>query len=173
MTAADRFAAHADEVRRYARGIGWFLPGAELADLEQEALLGLWLACCDYQPELGPFGSFARMCARRRMVTALKAAQRFKHQPLTEAAREAVGPEGGPMPVLELLADPQADLAAQLLQREALRTLLRACDDLTQVERRAFFGIAQGRPYRELGSSKRIDNANQRAKRKLRRAMAA
>lgn len=170
MTEAQLVADHAAWVRRYARGYGWDLPGADRDDLEQEALIGLWLAARDYRPELGlPFRRFARMCVRRRMVDALKRHNAAKHHTLTEAQRWA-RLEDGTSGAETWIPDPGADVFAQVAQTEALISILRACGTLTQVERCAFFGVIQGRSYAELGPVKQVDNALQRAKRKLRAA---
>lgn len=170
MTEAELIARYAPEVQRMARGLGWYLQGAELEDLEQEALIGLLLAARTHRPELGPFPAFARLCARRRMTTALRLAKAHKHGSLTFASRVMVNEEGETMPAVEAIpavfGDPERELAA----REALRAVLRAAEGLTDIERCAVFGVACGGAYSEFGPFKRVDNASQRGLKKLRRA---
>lgn len=174
MSEAQLVADNAPWVRRYAHGFGWNLPGADQQDLEQEALIGLWLAARDYRPRFGvPFPTFARLCIRRRLVDAMKRHNRAKHWPLTESVRESgLALDGSSIEgASEAIPDPRPDLCAQVAQTDALISILRACEGFTQVERRAFVGWAQGLSYDEIGGGRKsVDNALQRAKRKLRAA---
>ena len=63
----------------------YFLQGAEYDDLLQEAYLGLFKAMRDYRPNRGTFLTFALLCIRRQIVTAVKQASRCKHIPLNQA----------------------------------------------------------------------------------------
>lgn len=80
----------------------YFVPGGDHEDVRQQAMIGFWKAVRDYSDSAGAaFPSFARTCMQRQVITAVKAANRMKHAPLTEADRIAHhdaehSEEGGP-----------------------------------------------------------------------------
>ena len=80
----------------------YFVPGGDHEDVRQQAMIGFWKAVRDYDAEAAAaFPSFARTCMQRQVITAVKAANRMKHSPLTEADRIAHhdaehADEGGP-----------------------------------------------------------------------------
>ena len=68
----------------------YFVPGGDHEDVRQQAMIGFWKAVRDYDAEAAAaFPSFARTCMQRQVITAVKAANRMKHSPLTEADRIA------------------------------------------------------------------------------------
>ncbi len=68
----------------------YFVPGGDHEDVRQQAMIGFWKAVRDYSPTAGAaFPSFARTCMQRQVITAVKAANRMKHSPLTHADRIA------------------------------------------------------------------------------------
>ena len=68
----------------------YFVPGGDQEDVRQQAMIGFWKAVRDYSDSAGAaFPSFARTCMQRQVITAVKAANRMKHSPLTEADRIA------------------------------------------------------------------------------------
>lgn len=68
----------------------YFVPGGDQEDVRQQAMIGFWKAARDYDEAAGAsFSSFARTCMQRQVITAVKAANRMKHSPLTEADRIA------------------------------------------------------------------------------------
>lgn len=68
----------------------YFVPGGDHEDVRQQAMIGFWKAVRDYSDSAGAaFPSFARTCMQRQVITAVKAANRMKHAPLTEADRIA------------------------------------------------------------------------------------
>ena len=62
----------------------YFLVGAGVDDLIQEGTIGLYRACLDYKKTdaNASFKTFASLCIRRRIQTALKSANRNKNMPL-------------------------------------------------------------------------------------------
>jgi RNA polymerase sporulation-specific sigma factor len=153
---------------------GYFLPGADRDDLDQEALLGFLKAIRDYQPDHGvPFLSFARICVRRHLATALITATRGKHRLLTETVRAGVNDDGEETSILELLPSGSPPLELQLEQREELTRLARGLRiALTPREAQALLLTANGVSYRHVVqltgmAEKTIDNALQRALVKL------
>jgi RNA polymerase sporulation-specific sigma factor len=171
MTELELIESYAGLARGIARRLGWHLPGAELEDLEQEACLGLLLAARGYRAGTDvPFPAFAAICVRRRLSDALRGASSRRQQPLTWARRSLRNSEGEELELAQLLPDP-IGLEQLLEARERLRAIVAAAGRLTPLERRALFGLAAGYSYAELGDGlKRVDNAIQSGRRKLRAA---
>lgn len=66
-----------------AKARPYFLAGAEMDDLIQEGMIGLYKAIRDFNPQKQKsFIGFADMCITGQILTALKSAQRQKHRPL-------------------------------------------------------------------------------------------
>ena len=176
---AEAIRLYGDQVRAYARGTRFYLPGAEIEDLEQEALIGLLHACRYYKPELGvPFWpGFALMCVRRWLTWTLRRDNHVRHQSLTKALRCGVGEDGTEVRIAELLPDPRAGVPELLIAREELQRLIDvAWHELSDLERRGVFGFAIGYSYGEIEGCadgeqpKKVDNAIQRGRAKLRAA---
>lgn len=75
-------------VKRYSRLVRacarpYFLAGGDSEDLIQEGMLGLLSALREYSPDGGAsFRTFAELCIRRRLYSAIKSAAGSKHAPL-------------------------------------------------------------------------------------------
>ena len=67
-----------------AQAASYYLPGADAEDLVQEGMIGLFRAIQDFDPAKGAFGSFAKLCVQRQVISAVKASTRQKHQLLNE-----------------------------------------------------------------------------------------
>lgn len=149
---------------------GFYAPGFEREDLEQEAQLGLLSALRTYRPELGtPFKAFARLCIRRRLIDVVKMQRRDHRRTLNESVplhgRESFD---GDDPVSREIAAPGPDAQERIELRDYLRALIvAALDVLTDMELRALvWVIFEGHPYH---MDKAMNNALQRARIKLRR----
>ena len=152
-----------------ARARNYFLAGADSDDVEQEALIGLFKAVRDFRPDReATFGAFADVCITRQLVSAVKAATRRKHEPLNYSLPETAART-------EQLEDSGADPATQVVQRAEVAALARVIDEhLSRFETQVIRLHAEGRSYQEIGARvgrgpKAVDNALQRAKRKLER----
>ena len=67
----------------YSRAKSFFIVGAEQEDIVQEGMIGLFKAIKGYDIEKDVnFKSFADLCIRRQIITAIKASTRQKHMPL-------------------------------------------------------------------------------------------
>lgn len=63
----------------------YFLAGGDSEDLMQEGMLGLLSAIREYDPsEETSFNTYAGLCIRNRLISAVKSASRLKHAPLNE-----------------------------------------------------------------------------------------
>ena len=166
--------------RRFARtkARGYFLVGADSDDIEQEGMIGLYKAVRSYRPDReAGFRSFAELCVTRQVISAIKGANRRKHQPMDRYVSIS-GVYGGGSEhedvVEELLDDHHAvDPADQVCQRErmeAIQAMVRGLLSGLEVEVLGLY--VEGRSYQEIGESlgrhvKSIDNALQRIKKKL------
>jgi RNA polymerase sporulation-specific sigma factor len=165
-------------VQRVCRG--FFLPNGEHCDLLQAARLGLWQAIRCWDPERGTqFRHFA-MLVMRREVMMLVSSSRAHNQRLVNSAHSLqaeYGDEGGSgLTLAEVLAAPTRDAndpAECALWRERLALILANLPALSEHERGSLRmtlnGLSQPAIGAELGTSaKSINNALQRARRKLR-----
>lgn len=160
---------------------GYWIAGADRDDVHAEVLMGIALAIRDYQPERGPFGAFAWLCARRCVLTAMKRGMKVGARPLNEALRVA-RLETHEVEAVELIAARDGDPVATLDRRETLRAFAAEIPRMTPMARDALTCWVNGCSYTEtaeaLGmepgqaSFKSVDNSLQRARRRLLRAAA-
>jgi hypothetical protein len=100
----------------------------------------------------------------------LKAAQRRKHEPLSAGARFEEPTTRDGRSLGDVVADRAPGPYERAVQREQLALITAAAGRLTELERRAIGGVLSDTAYTELGPKKTIDNAVQRARRRLREA---
>lgn len=171
--------------RRFARSRSrsYFLVGGDADDLEQEALIGLYKAVRDYRPDHEvAFRPFGELCITRQVLSAIKAANRFKHQPLNTSVTLHGGGDAGEdesRALEDRLPGPAAieDPAERLVGDEQVAALAAAMDaELSELETDVLRLYVAGRSYAEIADAvgrhaKAIDNAVQRIKRKLGRSL--
>lgn len=137
--------------------------GLERDDLVQEGMLGLLGAIGQYRPDkLDQFRPFAELVAQRRMMTALRLSTGARMAVLNGATSLHGWTETASGPPV-----PESDVACAWAFEHALEQA-----QLTELESQVLLGIWRGFTYRELGTHlgchrKRVDNAYQRAKRKV------
>jgi len=154
----------------------YFLAGAEHEDVVQEGMIGLYKAIRDYRSEkLAHFRSFAELCVTRQMITAVKSATRQKHAMLNDCVslQRSFDDESGGC-LMDLVSDSRvADPERIILERGVLQQARAAArEDLSRLEHKVLRGYLEGRTYQEMAMAlrrepKAIDNALQRAKRKV------
>ena len=158
-----------------------FLVGADLDDLAQEALIGLYLAVRAHDPDGGAgFRTFAELCVTRQLVSAVRAATRLKHGPLNDYVplhgRAPDDGDDGPggRTLADVLAGPASwDAAEEVVARErATRLRDQAARALSELEVEVLRMHVAGVGYREIAvrlqrHAKSVDNALQRIRRKL------
>jgi len=166
------FQKHQEWARFEARN--WYIPGADFDDVLQHARVGLWEASRSFDGSRGSvFKSFAGLCMRREIITALKTAQRMKHGPLNDSIRHGVNDDGEDVEVVDLLGSSEGDPLRCVIAREELERITAVVwGDMTPLERQALIGLANGMSYDEIEATlgvahKTVDNAIQRARRKL------
>jgi RNA polymerase sporulation-specific sigma factor len=170
-------------LRRYTgfvrlKASSYFLAGGDSEDLVQEGLIGLYKAVRDFRADKETsFRSFAELCITRQIITAIKAATRYKHQPLNAYVSFSQAPAGqddGECTVGDALAGPGVDdPAICVISTEELQSLVFTLGTgLSPLEADALRLYMEGLSYEEMGAelgcdTKTIDNALQRVKRKV------
>lgn len=177
---AGAFDGLVDRYQRFvrSRSRGYFIVGGDRQDLEQEALIGFYKSVRDFNPDLqASFRAFAELCITRQIITAIKTANRMKHQPLNRSVSFSAPRPGAETDDhdddVPAVADPQADPAEQLVALEEIAgTHAALLSTLSPFEIDVLTGYVEGRSYEQIAEelgrhAKAIDNAIQRIKRKL------
>lgn len=158
----------------------YFLAGGERDDVVQEGMIGLYKAIRDFETDkLVQFRSFAELCVTRQIITAIKAATRNKHVMLNECVslQVSIGRDEDSGCLMDVIDSRVADPEHILLTRDVFRTVRDGgVSGLSDLEHRVLQGYLAGRTYLEMAKdmgrpAKTIDNALQRAKRKVGRSL--
>ena len=167
-----------------SRSRQYFIVGADREDVVQEGMIGLFKAIRSYDPvQETLFKTFAEQCITNQILSAIKRANRMKHQPLNEsisisAGASAAGCAAGGCEMEGTLEDALRDIHGNepekvMLVKEAV-AFLRACDGqlLSPFEGQVLAEKLKGNSYLEIArllgrSPKSIDNALQRIKKKV------
>lgn len=160
-----------------AKAKSYFLMGAEREDVIQEGMIGLFKAIRDFSlHRFGGFRKFAALCVTRQIISAVKCASRQKHQALNAyVSVDASPPEAEEDGMLEeVLSDeaedgPDETVIGRELQRRVALEMERSLSDL---EREVLREYLHGHSYKDIADGlgtnvKQVDNALQRAKKKL------
>lgn len=152
----------------------YYLPGAEKEDLIQEGMIALYHAIKGYNYK-HPFPAFAKTCVVRKMCTAVRLSNKQKNTILSNAFylgepiyEDNVETYLDRVPAKNI--DP-CDLIAYKDERNEM--LNNVQKNLSCLERQALKLYCDGLQYQEIANilgvkEKSVDNALQRAKRKLR-----
>lgn len=164
MGAAPALFARHEHLARL-ESLPYWIAGADRDDVIQEARIGLWEAARCYDRELGPFPPFAKLVIRLRLLDAIKRANAKRHRPLTGRAHQTVTVDGDQLTLVDAAASPES-VEGRVLERERLRLVVETIAGLSALERRAIVRAINGHGCVD----KTLDNALQRARRKLRAA---
>ena len=163
-----------------------YILGADREDLIQEGMIGLFKAIRDYDTGRdASFFTFADLCVSRQMYTAVQAAGRQKHTPLNTYislyanASENGGAEGGEEWELidSMLSQSERNPEELLIDRENVELLEKIIEkELSSFENQVLDLYLTGMKYSQIAKvlgrdDKSTDNALQRIKSKLRRAI--
>jgi len=159
----------------------YFLVGADHDDIVQEGMIGLFKAIRDFRNDkLLPFRAFAELCISRQIFTAIKAATRQKHIPLNSyvSLHANLYDSESDRTLLDTIAesdtsDPEEVVITQQFSDD-LRKHIRS--DLSELESSVLRSHLEGKSYQEIAMElgrrvKSVDNALQRAKRKIGRSL--
>ena len=177
-------AAQDELMRRYygfvrLKASSYFLAGGDSDDLVQEGMIGLFKAARDFRTDKETsFRSFAELCVTRQIITAIKTATRFKHQPLNSYVSFSHTPAGQDTDGECTLGDALPGSAVEeppvvVISTEELQSLVFCLGSgLSKLEAEALRLYLEGSSYEQMAAelgcdTKTIDNALQRVKRKI------
>ncbi len=152
-----------------------YLIGAEMEDLSQEGMIGLFKAIRDYESEKGTsFSTFATLCIRRQIQTAISSFNRKKHSPLnTYISIYSENDEyGNSLDMLEAeknTSDPEEMIIAKE-QKKAMENRIKR--ELSPLENNVLHLYLEGMSYADIAArlgktEKTVNNALQRIRNKL------
>lgn len=159
------------QINRLARS--YFLFGGEVEDLKQEALIGLYSACTSYKSDMmTSFVSFASLCMKRRILTAIKMANRDKNKALNESV--SIHPTNDGETEIQLflpqyVLNPDQKIEENENYEEMKEQIVKL---LSKLELKILSLYLKGLSYEEISlslniSKKSVDNALSRIKNKL------
>lgn len=168
LAAGGRRDAEEELVKRYFRQVRvcarpYFLAGGDSEDLIQEAMFGLLKAIREFDPSHeARFKTFAEVCIRNRIRSAVTSAARSKHAPLNDSV-----PFESPM--LGSGASPEE---LYISREEEAERFSRLDQQLSSLERNVLTLFLLGLSYQEISEQvgrpiKSVDNAVQRIRRKV------
>lgn len=154
----------------------YFMRGADKEDIMQEGMIGLIKAIRDYDADRqSSFKSFAELCIRRQIITAVKAATRQKHIPLNSYVSlygSSDGDEGrAPLDLID--SNTRFNPEEYIIMRENFEKIdEQILKLLSKFEKNVLECYLTGKSYQEMSTLldrpvKSIDNALQRIKRKF------
>ena len=168
-------------VRKKARSM--YILGADGDDLIQEGMIGLFKAVRDYDAGRDAnFYTFADLCISRQMYNAVQASRREKHTPLNTyislyASAEPEGGENGMELVNILASEVETDPEKLFIDKENVAHIESIIEkELSSFEKQVLDLYITGMSYSQIAKvlardEKSTDNALQRLKAKLRRAV--
>jgi len=162
---------------------GYFLVGGDIDDLIQEGMIGLYNAVTSFDVHSGAsFKTFATLCVRRRVQSAIKSAIRLKNLPLNNSLSlnnqgmliltRSIDSEDDDDEAIYVVSSDQTP-EQQLLNKEQLKSVT---DEigllLSEQEYRVLVYYVKGLSYAQIADKtgatlKAIDNALSRIKSKL------
>lgn len=153
-----------------------FIQGADGEDLIQEGLIGLHKGIHSYKKgEAAGFRGFADLCIRRQVITAMRAANRFKNQPLNNYVSIHSGQNGDENRALDEVLGSVTALNPEeiVVGREQLASIEKLLKrQLSSLEWSVFHGHLTGFSFEEMSGTlghpvKSIYNAMERSRRKV------
>lgn len=153
----------------------YFLAGGDSEDLIQEGMIGLLSAIRGFRPEReAVFRTYAEVCIRNRLYSAVKSAAREKHGPLNQSVSMETSLCDGSVKEYPytLESEPGVDPEDMLISREDRKAQMGALlERLSEFEKRILKLYLDGLPCGEIARRvgkppKSVDNAVQRIRRK-------
>ncbi len=153
----------------------FFLVGGAPEDLIQEGMLGLLSAIRQYDPNQNvAFKTYAELCIKNRLLSAVRTDSRLKHNPLNDGLPlDSLLSEESQIPLLAYTELFRRTPEEQVLARENKMELQRSFKRcLSPLERNVLRLYLDGLSYQEIAEQtgktiKAVDNAIQRIRRKL------
>jgi len=149
----------------------YFLAGGDSEDVIQEGMVGLLSAIKTFNPEKGiKFSAYAKICIKRRIFSAIRAASGYKHTPLNSyISLESQQLDESNTPSFYFLRDPEDLVIARESAGEVEKLLY---GSLSRFESGVLELFLDGLSYKDMAARlnkpvKSVDNAVQRIRRKL------
>ena len=159
----------------------YFLIGADKEDIYQEGMIGFYKAIRDFKPDkFTSFKAFAEICVTRQIITAIKTATRQKHIPLNTyvSLNKPIYEDESDRTLIDVLSSIAiSDPEELIISQEQLKFIEEEIAKvLSELELEVLTSYLDGKSYQEIASDldrheKSIDNALQRAKRKLEKCL--
>jgi RNA polymerase sporulation-specific sigma factor len=152
-----------------------YIAGAEVEDLMQEGMIGLFTAIRSYDIESDvQFSTFATTCIRNKVKTYITSANRKKHIPLNTYISIYAGEhDEDDAPILDLLIDDAPSPEEKVLKDERMKEMYEEIDrKLSPVEKKVVRLYIQGASHSEIARAigkeeKAVSNALTRIRNKL------
>lgn len=153
----------------YKTANNYYVSGGDVEDIVQEGMIGLYKAIQSFDKTAeSSFSSFAAMCVKRQILTAVKASTRKKHLPLNSyvSLSEKVDDSD---PVAPEASEPLSVVLDKEYRHHVSVKINRV---LSKFELRVLFCYLDGMSYSEIADivnkdPKAVDNALYRIKKKL------
>ncbi len=168
-----------DMVRQVSRR--YYIEGGDREDVIQEGMIGVMKAIRGFDPDAGAsFGSFARLCVSRQIVSAIRRATRQKNAILSESIslNGSADPENERgLTLEETIAAADSDPAVQVFLNDLERFLQNDGNSLfSPLESEVWEEMRAGGTSREIAERlgrpvKVVDNTIQRVRRKIHRCL--
>lgn len=166
-------------VRSFTRP--YFLVGGDSEDLIQEGMIGVVKAISEFDEEYHTsFKTFAALCIRSRIYSAIRHTMREKRSPLNNGVLVSnieaceINLEN-----VRTISDASSDPVEQIIMEESYSELLRDVSELlSRLESRILDLYLEGLSYNEISErvskpQKSVDNAVQRIRRKISQYLAS
>ena len=151
----------------------YFLNGGDSEDLIQEGMLGLLSAIREFDAAKGAsFKTYAEICVRNRIQSAIRSAARKKHAPLNDGLPlddEILSDESHSPCARYYQRSPEEQVLARETEKEFISTYSQRLSKLEQQVLRLYLdGLSYQEMAVQLGrDTKAVDNAVQRIRKKL------
>lgn len=156
----------------------YFIVGGDNEDVIQEGMIGIFKAIRQYREDRNAsFRTFAEICVNRQIISAIRKANLRKHQILNESVSLSQSTDDGEREDKALqdkvMAKGENDPEALMLMKEVVEFLKADSGEIfSPLEKNIWNRMLQGKSYKEIASeihrsSKTVDNAIQRIKKKI------
>ena len=160
----------------YKKAKQFFLVGSDEDDLVQEGMIGLYEAVKNFEEGKASFQSFAGICVKRQMISAVKSATRNKHKPLNSYIsldKNIYDSEQSTAFIDSILEGSPKNPEAIIIDKEDFDGIENKINNtLSGLELKVLIYYLDGYSYQQIGEkidkdAKAVDNAVQRIKRKI------
>lgn len=160
----------------YKKAKKFFLIGSDEDDLIQEGMIGLYEAVKNFKDGKASFQSFAGICVKRQMISAIKSATRNKHKPLNSYIsldKNIYDSDNDTAFIDSILEGSPKNPEAIIIDKEDFDGIENKINNsLSELELKVLIYYLDGYSYQQIGEKidkdvKAVDNAIQRIKKKI------